>query len=62
MERGVEPHVDVVVAGILVDMKERPGTSRKLAARALSQLGKLAKLLEESIDMIKVVLRRVPHA
>lgn len=61
MERAVEPHVDVIVAGILVEMKERSRTPREGAALALTQLRELAELHEQCLDLIKVFRRCVPH-
>lgn len=41
LERAVEPDIDVEVTGILVEVKERAGSPREIAALALPQLGEL---------------------
>lgn len=42
LERAVELDVDVEVTGILVEVQERPGSTREVTALALPQLGELA--------------------
>src|SRR5262249_22567730 len=42
LELAVELDIDVEVVGVLVEVQERPGFSREVAALALPQPGKLA--------------------
>jgi len=61
LELAVELDIGVIVASILVKVKERPAASRKVASLALSQLRKLAQLRQQRLQLIKILLRCMPH-
>jgi hypothetical protein len=61
LEGAVDPHVDVELAGVLVEMKERLRSPREGAALALTQLREAAQLSQQDLDVIEVLVRRVPH-
>jgi hypothetical protein len=42
-------------------VKERVVAQRKVAAPSLSQLGKLAQLRQQRLELIKVLRRGMPH-
>jgi hypothetical protein len=44
-----------------MEVKERPGPPREIAALALPQLGELAQFPQQFLYVIKVFLRCVPH-
>src|SRR5262249_25945652 len=60
LERAVQPDIGVQVAVIFVEMKERTGTPREIAALALPQLCKLAQPRQQLLQTIKITLCRVP--
>jgi len=60
-EVAAEPRIDIEVASILVEVKERPRSSRKIAALALPQLGQFAELRQQRRQAIKIFLRCMPH-
>ena len=49
LELAVELDVDVEVVGVLVEVQERPGFSREVAALALPQPGKLAQFCQQGL-------------
>jgi hypothetical protein len=61
LELAVELDIDVVVASVLVEVKQRPAAPRKVAAPALSQLRELAQLRQQRLQLVEVLLRCVPH-
>lgn len=61
LEFAVEFDINVIVASIFVEVKERPIAPGKGAARALPQLRELAQLGQQRLQLIKVVLRCMPH-
>lgn len=61
LERPVEPDVNVNVASVFVEMKERAGTSGEVTTLAFAQLRKLAQLCQETIYPVQVFVSRMPH-
>jgi len=49
LELAVELHIDIEVTGICVEVKERPGSLREIAALALPQSGQLAESRQQRI-------------
>lgn len=60
-ERPVKPDVNIDLAVILVEVKERPGAAREVAALALSQLRKTAQLHKQRLYAIKVFVICMAH-
>src|SRR5215470_12156578 len=62
LKLAVELDINVNVASVLVEMKKRRGSPRKIAALSLTQLGEFAQFREQRLYPIKIFLRCVPHA
>jgi len=62
LELAIEPDIDIEVARIFVEMKERPGSPREVTPLTLTQLGEPAQLHQQRLQAIKVFLRCMPHA
>jgi hypothetical protein len=61
LELAVELDIGVIVASVLVEVKERSVAPGKVAAPALSQLRELAQLPQQRCQLIKVLLRCMTH-
>ena len=61
LESAVQPHVDVQVTGVFMEMQKRPRPAREESALALPQLRERAQPSKQTLDAIKVVVSCVPH-
>lgn len=61
LELGAEPHIDIDLPGVFVEVQERTRSAREGTAFALPKLREPAQLSQQCLDLVEVGVGCVPH-